>query len=59
VFPPDAKRVGAGETPKPYIVRREQVVAPCAYVKRAEVNPVSEKKKAQKAVTTRNGKRVA
>lgn len=59
VFPSDARRVSLDEIPKPFIVRREQIVGPCTFAKRADTDPVSEKKKAQLKVTTRKGKRIA
>ena len=59
VFPPGVERVGPMEPARPYIVRKEQVVAMCAFAKRVDYDLAEEKKKKQVAVTTRkDGKRV-
>lgn len=58
-FPAGVERVASGELAKPYIVRRDQVVPTCDYVKRAEADPTDEKRKQQIAATTRkDGRRI-
>ena len=53
VFPPGVPRAPVGELAKPFIVKRDQVVGPCEYARKADFNPVDEKKKLQEAKTTR------
>ena len=53
VFPTGVARVPVGELAKPFIVKLDQVVAPCEYARKANFDTVEEKKKRQEALTTR------
>lgn len=59
VFPEGVKRAAPGELAKPFIVKRDQVIAPCDFVRKADFDPVEEKQKQQAAAGTRaDGRRV-